>query len=328
MRILRAALYTNIAAGKPARGRACAARRPRFSRTTRSRRKPGCQKTRTTGRYRCISMRIPGRSTIPGSNILAEDHAMRCRTGLKSVVVGLLGASALATTLWAQEGAGAGPWRGAGSPPCFGSEGAANKCPPAPQVMAVRAGHLFDSKTGQMLTKQVVLLQGERITDVGPEAQVKIPAGAKVIDLSQATVLPGLIDAHTHMFNPPQPGMSRETSTLDRDAEPASRSAGRLHVGARHELARQRLRRCRYAQRHQRGPHRRPAVSRCRAAASCGARPPATAPANPLASNVVQLGRGSARGGARARRARRRLDQAVPLRRLFLQPDRRARNMS
>jgi imidazolonepropionase-like amidohydrolase len=80
--------------------------------------------------------------------------------------------------------------------------------------MAVRAGQLFDSKTGQMLAKQVVLLQGDRITDVGPESQVKIPAGAKVIDLSQATVLPGLIDAHTHMFNPPRPGMSRETSTL------------------------------------------------------------------------------------------------------------------
>jgi len=81
-------------------------------------------------------------------------------------------------------------------------------------VIAVRAGRLFDSKTGKMLARQVVLLQGERITDVGPEARVKIPAGAQVIDLSQATVLPGLIDAHTHMFNTPKPGMSRETSTL------------------------------------------------------------------------------------------------------------------
>src|SRR5262249_4790518 len=78
----------------------------------------------------------------------------------------------------------------------------------------VRAGRLFDSKAGQMLTRQVVILQGERITDVGPEAQVKIPTGAQVIDLSQETVLPGLIDAHTHMFNTPKSGMSREASTL------------------------------------------------------------------------------------------------------------------
>jgi imidazolonepropionase-like amidohydrolase len=79
------------------------------------------------------------------------------------------------------------------------------QCPRAPGIAAVRAGHLFDSKTGQMLTNQVVLLQGERITEVGPAAQVKIPAGAQVIDLSQATVLPGLIDAHTHMFNARKP---------------------------------------------------------------------------------------------------------------------------
>jgi imidazolonepropionase-like amidohydrolase len=135
-------------------------------------------------------------------------------TGLRSAALGLLGASALATALYAQEGGGSGPWRGAGPAPCRGSEGAANKCPPAPQVMAIRAGQLFDSKTGEMRPKQLIILEGERITEVGPESQVKVPAGAKVIDLSQATVLPGMIDAHTHMFNPPKPGMSRETSTL------------------------------------------------------------------------------------------------------------------
>ena len=59
-----------------------------------------------------------------------------------------------------------------------------------------------------------MLIQGERITDVGPEAQIKIPPGAQVIDLGTATVLPGLIDAHTHMFNVRRPGMSREASTL------------------------------------------------------------------------------------------------------------------
>jgi imidazolonepropionase-like amidohydrolase len=140
---------------------------------------------------------------------------MRYATGVKAAALGLLGASALATVLCAQEGGGAAqPWRGAGPTPCYGSDGGANKCLAAPSVVAVRAGQLFDSKTGQMLPKQVVLLEGERIIDVGPESQVKVPAGARVIDLSQATVLPGLIDAHTHMFNPPRPGMSRETSTL------------------------------------------------------------------------------------------------------------------
>jgi len=106
-----------------------------------------------------------------------------------------------AATLWAQPQAPPAPWRGAGATPCVGADGGIYKCAPAPRSIAVRAGRLFDSKTGQMLTKQVVLITGDRITEVGPASQVKIPAGAEVIDFSQATVLPGLIDAHTHMFN-------------------------------------------------------------------------------------------------------------------------------
>jgi imidazolonepropionase-like amidohydrolase len=71
----------------------------------------------------------------------------------------------------------------------------------APRVVAVRAGHLFNSKSGTMLTNQVVLVEGEKIADVGPADRVQIPSGAQVIDLSQATVLPGLIDAHTHIYS-------------------------------------------------------------------------------------------------------------------------------
>ncbi|MEQ1909376.1 MAG: hypothetical protein ABMA15_11165, partial [Vicinamibacterales bacterium] len=52
------------------------------------------------------------------------------------------------------------PWRGAGQTPCVGSDGGFYKCPPAPAVIAVRAGKLFDSQAGVMLTRQVVLLEG------------------------------------------------------------------------------------------------------------------------------------------------------------------------
>lgn len=67
-------------------------------------------------------------------------------------------------------------------------------------VVAIRAGRLFDSKSGRVVENQIVLLEGERISAVGPADQVQIPAGAQIIDLSKATVLPGLIDGHTHVF--------------------------------------------------------------------------------------------------------------------------------
>ena len=106
------------------------------------------------------------------------------------------------------------PWRGAGVQPCFGIDGGTLKCPEAARTIAIRAGKLFDSNAGKMLTNQVVLINGERITDVGPAANVRIPAGAMVYDLSRETVLPGLIDAHSHIFNEPKEGMARETSTM------------------------------------------------------------------------------------------------------------------
>ena len=68
------------------------------------------------------------------------------------------------------------------------------------QPVAIRAGRLFDSKSGRILQNQLVLVDGERISAVGPADQVQIPSGAQVIDLSKATVLPGLIDGHTHVF--------------------------------------------------------------------------------------------------------------------------------
>ena len=63
-------------------------------------------------------------------------------------------------------------------------------------LVAVRAGRMFDAKAGTLLNNQVILIKGDRITEVGPT--VTIPPEARVIDLSNATVLPGMIDGHVH----------------------------------------------------------------------------------------------------------------------------------
>jgi imidazolonepropionase-like amidohydrolase len=106
------------------------------------------------------------------------------------------------------------PWRGAGPTPCVGSDRGIFKCAAQAPPTVIRAGRLFDAKAGRLVPDQLIVIEGERITAVGPASGVRPPAGARVIDLSSATVLPGLIDAHTHMFNVPRPGMSRETATL------------------------------------------------------------------------------------------------------------------
>jgi len=68
------------------------------------------------------------------------------------------------------------------------------------QWVVIRAGRLFDSQQGVFVANAAVIVHGERITAAGPTDRVKIPAGAQVIDLGNATLLPGLIDAHTHLF--------------------------------------------------------------------------------------------------------------------------------
>jgi len=66
------------------------------------------------------------------------------------------------------------------------------------ETIAIKCGKLIDGKNDRALDNQTILIQNNRITAVG--ATVAIPANARVIDLSAATVLPGLIDTHTHMF--------------------------------------------------------------------------------------------------------------------------------
>src|SRR5689334_23568978 len=81
------------------------------------------------------------------------------------------------------------PWRRTGPRPCVRPGSGFAQCAAPASVTAVRAGRLFDSVAGRMLTNQVVVITGEKITAVGPESSVKIPAGARVIDLSRATVV-------------------------------------------------------------------------------------------------------------------------------------------
>jgi imidazolonepropionase-like amidohydrolase len=70
------------------------------------------------------------------------------------------------------------------------------------QRVVIRAGHLLDVKSGKMLSDQAIVIEGDNIVGVGP-ASATPAADATTINLPNATVLPGLIDAHTHLtFNP------------------------------------------------------------------------------------------------------------------------------
>ncbi len=71
---------------------------------------------------------------------------------------------------------------------------------PTQAITVIRAGVLIDGKSDQPRRDQVIVIRGNRIEGVSDAAAAKIPAGATIIDLSRNTVLPGLIDSHTHIF--------------------------------------------------------------------------------------------------------------------------------
>src|SRR5262245_36321368 len=68
-------------------------------------------------------------------------------------------------------------------------------------VVLVKAARLLDVRTGQYIESAAALIEGQRIKEVGPtkELQGRAPKSAKIIDLPGATLLPGLIDCHTHL---------------------------------------------------------------------------------------------------------------------------------
>ena len=79
---------------------------------------------------------------------------------------------------------------------------AQSKTPAPPNVVLIKAGRLIDVRAGRVLENQGIMIEGQRIKAVGALAEVEkaVPATARVIDLSRATVLPGLADCHTHIL--------------------------------------------------------------------------------------------------------------------------------
>src|SRR5437868_1223357 len=92
--------------------------------------------------------------------------------------------------------------------------------------VVLRAGRILDVKTGHVLTDQAIVIDGDKIVSVGPGAGAKVAAGGTVIDLPDATVLPGLIDAHTHItFNQGDTGYSALGISVPREALTGAKNA-------------------------------------------------------------------------------------------------------
>jgi imidazolonepropionase-like amidohydrolase len=106
---------------------------------------------------------------------------------------------------------------------------------PSAQVTVIRAGTLIDGKSDKPRHDQAIVIRGNHIESVSDAANAKTPAGATVIDLSQATVLPGLIDSHTHIFlqgeDPAQGGYDANILSA-----PLALRAARATVAARRAL--------------------------------------------------------------------------------------------
>src|SRR5882762_3979022 len=109
---------------------------------------------------------------------------MRSQSKLVVAFVAVI-AGVASTTARSQEGEGT---AATARTPSASPEARRFLAPPS-QIVAIRAGRLFDARSGRMLANQVIVVRGERIAEVGPGVQV--PAGA--------TVLPGMIDGHVHL---------------------------------------------------------------------------------------------------------------------------------
>jgi len=91
--------------------------------------------------------------------------------------------------------------------------------------IVIHAGRVLDVKSGKILTDQTLVIEDGRIANVGGTAEVKIPSDAVRIELPNATVLPGLIDAHTHLTMEPKLGYDRLAISIPREALIGARNA-------------------------------------------------------------------------------------------------------
>lgn len=95
---------------------------------------------------------------------------------------------------------------------------------PPPQVTAIKAAHMIDVRSGAVIDDAVVLIAGERISAAGKN--LAIPANAKIIDVGNKTLLPGLIDMHTHLTgNPDDMGYSSVAISVPRATLTGARNA-------------------------------------------------------------------------------------------------------
>ncbi len=92
-------------------------------------------------------------------------------------------------------------------------------------LVAIHAGHLLDVKTGKLLPDQTIVIEDGRIASVGNSSAARVPAGATVIDLPNATVLPGLIDAHTHLTMDPKFGYEELGISVPRETLTGAKNA-------------------------------------------------------------------------------------------------------
>jgi imidazolonepropionase-like amidohydrolase len=91
--------------------------------------------------------------------------------------------------------------------------------------VAVRAGRVLDVKSGELVRDQTILIHEGRISSIGNSVDLKIPANTKVIDLRNATVLPGLIDAHTHLTMDPKFGYEQLGVSVPRQTLTGAKNA-------------------------------------------------------------------------------------------------------